>query len=184
MNYYPDCCYYDSSAAETEAEWYGAAGFTAEAFTRGGALWFLNGGEAHNSVWIQGENGPVLQGEAQEEIVYRFTMKPTGEEAAARVSVSFPEEQSFRRGGAEQICLPSGGAAELTPLPPQELGPYGTGWVPDNTMICENFRVSWYYALHQWLPDSDWLYDRERVAFEYYLDDTYLICIPVRPKIE
>lgn len=73
---------------------------------------------------------------------------------------------------------------ENRPLPPQELGPYGTGWVPDNTMICENFRVSWYYALHQWLPDSDWLYDRERVAFEYYLDDTYLICIPVRPKIE
>ncbi|MBR2717412.1 MAG: AraC family transcriptional regulator [Oscillospiraceae bacterium] len=70
------------------------------------------------------------------------------------------------------------------PLPPPEPGPYGTGSVPDNTMICENFRVTWYYALHQWLPDSDWLFDRDRIAFEYYLDDTYLINVPVKPKIE
>ena len=69
-------------------------------------------------------------------------------------------------------------------LPPPEMGPYGTGWVPDNTLICENFRVTWYYALHQWLPDSDWLYDKGRIAFEYYLDDTHLISIPVKPKIE
>ena len=114
LSYYPDSCYYDSSAAETEAEWYGAPGFPAEAFTRGGALWFLNGGEAHNSVWIQGEGGPVLRGEAEEDTLYRFTLKPTGEEAAARVTVTFPEEASYRRDGKEQICLPSGCAAELT----------------------------------------------------------------------
>lgn len=69
-------------------------------------------------------------------------------------------------------------------LPPNEKGPFGTCTVPDNSRLCEDFRVTWYYALHQWLPDSDWLYDRDRVAYEYYLDDDQLICIPVRPKIE
>lgn len=70
------------------------------------------------------------------------------------------------------------------PLPPPEKGPYGTGSVPDNSLICENFRVTWYYSLYQWLPDSDWLLDKERLPFEYYLNDDQLICIPIKPKIE
>ncbi|MBR3586069.1 MAG: AraC family transcriptional regulator [Oscillospiraceae bacterium] len=70
------------------------------------------------------------------------------------------------------------------PLPPNEKGPYGTYTVPDNSRLCEDFRVTWYFALHQWLPDSDWFFDKERVAYEYYLDDDQLICIPIKPKIE
>ena len=70
------------------------------------------------------------------------------------------------------------------PLPPNEPGPYGTYTVPDNSLLCENFRVAWYYLLHQWLPDSDWFYDKDRVPYEYSLDDDQLVCIPVKPKIE
>ncbi len=70
------------------------------------------------------------------------------------------------------------------PLPANEPGPYGTYTVPDNSLLCEDFRVTWYFALKQWLPDSDWLYDKERVAFEYYLDEDQLIYIPIKPKIE
>ena len=70
------------------------------------------------------------------------------------------------------------------PLPPNEPGPYGTYSVPDNTLLCENFRVTWYYGLHQWLPDSDWFYDKGRIPYEYSLNEDQLICIPVKPKIE
>lgn len=91
----------------------------------------------------------------------------------------------YRLPGPEQADPVETGAFWIAQdFPPPEPGPYGSGSVPDNTMICENFRVTWYYALHQWLPDSDWLFDRDRIAFEYYLDDTYLINVPVKPKIE
>ena len=70
------------------------------------------------------------------------------------------------------------------PLPPNEPGPYGTYTVPDNSLLCENFRVTWYYGLHQWLPDSDWFYDKERLPYEYCLNEDQLIYIPIKPKIE
>lgn len=69
------------------------------------------------------------------------------------------------------------------PLPPNEPGPFGTCSVPDNSLLCENYRVTWYFALHQWLPDSDWFYDKDRISYEYSLDEDQLICIPVKPKI-
>ena len=114
LNYYPDCCYYDSSAAETKAEWRGATALPAEAFVRGGALWFLNGGADHRDSWVQGEGGPILRGEAEAETVCRLTVKPAGEAAAAEVTVRFPEEQAYFLAGVNRICLPQGENAELT----------------------------------------------------------------------
>jgi len=53
----------------------------------------------------------------------------------------------------------------------------------DTTVLCENVRVTWYFALKQWLPDSDYTMDESRIPYEYYLDKEGLICIPVIPKI-
>ena len=53
----------------------------------------------------------------------------------------------------------------------------------DSTVTCENVRVTWYYALRQWLPDSDYFLDQTRTAYEYYLDGNNLVCIPITPKI-
>ncbi len=59
------------------------------------------------------------------------------------------------------------------PLPPNEPGPFGTCSVPDNSRLCKNYRVTWYYALHQWLPDSDWFFDRDRISNEYSLNAVF-----------
>ena len=62
--------------------------------------------------------------------------------------------------------------------------PVETPTDPKNTTIlCENVKVTWYFALKQWLPDSDWSLDESRIAYEYYLDREAWICIPVVPKI-
>ena len=54
----------------------------------------------------------------------------------------------------------------------------------DSTVICENVQVTWYYALKQWIPDSDYAVDEARVPYEYYLDGNNLVCVPVVPKIK
>ena len=53
----------------------------------------------------------------------------------------------------------------------------------DTTMLCENVQATWYFALKQWLPDSDYMPDETRISYEYYLDKEGQICIPVVPKI-
>ena len=53
----------------------------------------------------------------------------------------------------------------------------------DSTVICENVQVTWYYALSQWLPDSDYELDESRIPYEYYLDGNNQVCVPVVPKI-
>lgn len=54
----------------------------------------------------------------------------------------------------------------------------------DSTVICENVQVTWYYALKQWLPDSDYELDGSRIPYEFYLDGNNLVCVPVVPKIQ
>ena len=54
----------------------------------------------------------------------------------------------------------------------------------DSTTICENVQVTWYYALKQWLPDSDYELDETRIPYEYYLDGNNLVCVPIVPKIK
>ena len=54
----------------------------------------------------------------------------------------------------------------------------------DSTVICENVQVTWYYALSQWLPDSDYELDESRIPYEYYLDGNNQVCVPVVPKIK
>lgn len=54
----------------------------------------------------------------------------------------------------------------------------------DNTILSENVRVTWFYALRQWLPDSDYELDDTRKPFEYYLLKNNAIYIPVTPKIK
>lgn len=53
----------------------------------------------------------------------------------------------------------------------------------DTTVLCENVQETWYFAHKKWLPDSDYVVDESRVAYEYYLDREALVCIPVEPKI-
>ncbi len=54
----------------------------------------------------------------------------------------------------------------------------------DSTVICENIQITWYYALEQWLPDSDYLLDKTRIPYEYYLNGNNLVCVPIIPKIK
>lgn len=52
----------------------------------------------------------------------------------------------------------------------------------DSTVLCENVQVTWFYALKQWMPDSDYEVDETRVAYEYYLDGQNSVCVPVVSK--
>lgn len=54
---------------------------------------------------------------------------------------------------------------------------------PDNTLLWENVRVTWFYAYKQWLPDSDYIADESRIPYEFYLDNENKIFVPIRPKI-
>lgn len=54
----------------------------------------------------------------------------------------------------------------------------------NNTMLWENVKVTWFYAYKQWIPDSDYIVDEDRVPYEYYLDGENLIYVPVEPKIK
>ena len=49
----------------------------------------------------------------------------------------------------------------------------------DSTVLCENVQVTWFYALKQWMPDSDYEVDESRIAYEYYLDGQNSVCVPV-----
>ena len=51
----------------------------------------------------------------------------------------------------------------------------------DNDVVGENIRATWFYAYEQWLPQSDYAVDWDRLPYEYYLEDDRLICIPVKP---
>lgn len=53
----------------------------------------------------------------------------------------------------------------------------------DTAVLRENVQVTWYYALKQWLPDSDYLLDETRVPYEFYLDRDSRIFVPIVPKI-
>ena len=52
----------------------------------------------------------------------------------------------------------------------------------DSTVLCENVQVTWFYALKQWMPTSDYEVDETRVPYEYYLDGNNSVCVPVVPK--
>ena len=52
----------------------------------------------------------------------------------------------------------------------------------DSTVLCENVQVTWFYALKQWIPASDYEVDKTRVAYEYYLDGENLVCVPIVPR--
>lgn len=52
----------------------------------------------------------------------------------------------------------------------------------DSTVLCENVQVTWFYALKQWMPNSDYEVDKTRVPYEYYLDGNNLVCVPITPK--
>ena len=54
----------------------------------------------------------------------------------------------------------------------------------DSTVICENVQTTWFYALKQWMPDSDYEVDETRISYEYYLDGNNLVCVPIVPKIK
>ncbi|MBP5166673.1 MAG: AraC family transcriptional regulator [Oscillospiraceae bacterium] len=54
----------------------------------------------------------------------------------------------------------------------------------NNQQLSENFRSTWFYAYHQWLPSSGYMPDDERTAYEYYLSDRNSVCIPVKPVSE
>ena len=56
--------------------------------------------------------------------------------------------------------------------------------IEDSTVICENVQVTWFYALNQWLPDSDYELDESRTPYEFYLDGNNLIYVPIVPKIK
>jgi hypothetical protein len=55
--------------------------------------------------------------------------------------------------------------------------------IEDSTAVCENVQVTWFFALNQWLPDSDYELDESRIPYEFYLDGNNLIYVPVVPKI-
>ncbi|MCR4771828.1 MAG: AraC family transcriptional regulator [Oscillospiraceae bacterium] len=55
---------------------------------------------------------------------------------------------------------------------------------PDNTALCENVQAAWFYALKQWLPDSDYFPDETRMPYEWYIDGSSSIFLPVKVKIE
>lgn len=52
----------------------------------------------------------------------------------------------------------------------------------DSTVLCENVQVTWFYALKQWIPASDYAVDETRVPYEYYLDGENSVCVPIIQK--
>ena len=55
--------------------------------------------------------------------------------------------------------------------------------LPNNTLLWENIRVTWFYAYKQWLPNSDYVADESRIPYEFYLDNENKIFVPIQPKI-
>ena len=52
----------------------------------------------------------------------------------------------------------------------------------NNTELCDNMRAAWWYAYHQWLPESEFDPDDNRIPFEFYLNDDNRIYIPVKRR--
>ena len=59
----------------------------------------------------------------------------------------------------------------------------------DNSILWEDMWATWYFALSQWLPESEWERDESRIAFEYYftsqrLNATNYVYVPVKPRAQ
>lgn len=52
----------------------------------------------------------------------------------------------------------------------------------DSTVLCENVQVTWFYALKQWIPASEYEVDETRIPYEYYLDGENSVCVPIVPR--
>ncbi len=52
----------------------------------------------------------------------------------------------------------------------------------NNTELCDNIRATWWYAYHQWLPESEFEADESRIPYEFYLNDDNLVYIPVKRR--
>jgi len=50
----------------------------------------------------------------------------------------------------------------------------------NNTELSDNMRAVWWYALRQWLPESDYDLDDTRLSFEFYLNQDNLVFVPVK----
>jgi len=73
----------------------------------------------------------------------------------------------------DQVFVP-GGAFAAFPIAESE----------NNTMLWENAKVTWFFAYNQWMPDSDYVVDETRIPYEYYLDGSNVIYVPIEPKIK
>ena len=74
------------------------------------------------------------------------------------------------------LAVPGGEFAVFPVEKPKRVG--------DSAVICENVQATWYFALKQWLPDSDYEMDEKRIPYEFYLDEENLLCVPITPKIK
>lgn len=52
----------------------------------------------------------------------------------------------------------------------------------NNTELCDNMRALWWYAFHQWLPESEFDPDESRIPFEFYLNDDNRLYVPVKRR--
>ena len=53
----------------------------------------------------------------------------------------------------------------------------------NNTELSDNMRAVWWYALRQWLPESEYEQDETRLGFEFYLDEDSEVYVPVKLRI-
>lgn len=52
----------------------------------------------------------------------------------------------------------------------------------NNTELSDSMRSTWWYAYHQWLPESEYAVDETRIPFEYYFNNDNLVYIPVKRR--
>ena len=127
----------------------------------------------HGAYWIVKEF-PTVSGEDYARIGGGADMAAawTGEGDDARYIMGPPvAEVRFVPEHMEALAIPGGAFLEF-PVP----GPSET------FVLYESIRATWYFARHQWLPESGYAEDPARTAFEYYGEDGNSIFIPVKEE--
>lgn len=52
----------------------------------------------------------------------------------------------------------------------------------NNTELSDNMRSVWWYAYHQYLPESEFMPDESRIPFEFYFNEDNLVYVPVKRR--
>jgi AraC family transcriptional regulator len=80
----------------------------------------------------------------------------------------------------DDAVIPAG--ASTIEIPEAEYAVFEVEGTTADKDLAEKVRKTWKAAVTEWLENSEYRWDSEKLDFEHYLGEKAMICIPVKKK--